>query len=120
MRRPAKLIATTLALLAGGAAAAPGNHGGLHEWLGIVAKRDGSFHELAGESISRWEFLIRGATAGGTTAATAVSRRAVKIFIDTSRFANTIVVQAGRTDFNRLKRRVAHYTAIAEKQRTGI
>ena len=31
-----------------------------------------------------------------------------------------VVVQAGRTDFNRLKRRVTHYTAIAEKQRTGI
>ena len=31
-----------------------------------------------------------------------------------------VVVQAGRTDFNRLKRRLTHYTAIAEKQRTGI
>ena len=77
MRRPAKLLATILALLAGGAAAAPGNHGGLHEWLGICANRDDGFVELAGESIGRWEFLIRGATVGGTTAGTAVARRAV-------------------------------------------
>ena len=47
MRRPAKLIATTLALLAGGAVSAPGANGGIHEWLGIVANRDDGFVELA-------------------------------------------------------------------------
>ena len=31
-----------------------------------------------------------------------------------------VIIKAGRTDFNRLKRRLTHYTAIAEKQRTGI
>ena len=75
MRGPAKLLATTLALLlASRAAAAPGD--GISEWIGSVAVKDPSFQIKVGDVVADWAQHLRtaaGATAGST----------VKIFIDT-------------------------------------
>ena len=66
MRGPAKLLATTLALLlASRAAAAPGD--GISEWVGSVAVKDPSFQILVGDAVSNWAQHLRteaGAAAG--------------------------------------------------------
>ena len=76
MRGPAKLLATTLVLLlAGRAAAAPGD--GISEWIGSVAVKDPSFQIIVGDAVSDWAQHLR--TAAGAAAGTVV-----RIYIDTS------------------------------------